>query len=132
MQEKINDVKQIITLFEQSNLDSLELEVDNFKIKLKSKDDVRCNLKKTEKEKVSKGRYIESPLVGTFYTKPNPSAKSFITVGQKIKKGDSLFIIEAMKVMNEIKSDQEGIIEEILVKDGTLVEFGTPIIKLGD
>ncbi len=131
MQEKIDDVKQIISLFENSKLQTLELEIENFKIKLEAK---KLN-EKTEvkiENKKENGRFIESPLVGTFYSRPNPNSKSFIEVGQYIKKGEPLFIIEAMKVMNEIKADQDGTILEILVKDGAVVDFGAPIIRLGD
>ena len=68
--------------------------------------------------------YIKSPLVGTFYRAPSPTSPPFVQQGQKVKKGDILCIIEAMKVMNEIKSDYDGIVKEILVENGKPVEFG--------
>jgi len=68
--------------------------------------------------------YVKSPLVGTFYRAPSPTSPPFVELGQKVKKGDVLCIIEAMKVMNEIKSDYDGIIKEILVENGKPVEFG--------
>ena len=71
-----------------------------------------------------KGTPIVSPMVGTFYTSPSPDAKPFVTVGQSIKKGDKVCIIEAMKLMNEIESEVEGKIVEICVQDGQPVEFG--------
>ena len=66
-------------------------------------------------------------MVGTFYRSPNPDAKPFVEVGQKIKEGDILCIIEAMKLMNEIESDKSGTIVEILVNNATPVEFGEPL-----
>jgi acetyl-CoA carboxylase biotin carboxyl carrier protein len=68
--------------------------------------------------------YVKSPLVGTFYKAPSPTSPPFVQQGQKVKKGDILCIIEAMKVMNEIKSDYDGIVKEILVENGKPVEFG--------
>jgi len=68
--------------------------------------------------------YVKSPLVGTFYRAPSPESPPFVEVGSKIKKGDVLCIVEAMKVMNEIKSEVEGTIKEIFVENATPVEFG--------
>jgi acetyl-CoA carboxylase biotin carboxyl carrier protein len=67
-------------------------------------------------------------MVGTYYSAPSPSAKPFITVGQKIQQGDTIGIIEAMKIMNQIEADHSGTVLEILVKDGEAVEFGQPLI----
>jgi acetyl-CoA carboxylase biotin carboxyl carrier protein len=71
-----------------------------------------------------KGTPIVSPMVGTFYTSPSPDAKPFVTVGQSVKKGDKVCIIEAMKLMNEIEAEVDGKIAEICVQDGQPVEFG--------
>ena len=73
---------------------------------------------------------VKSPMVGTFYKKPSPDAKPYVEVGQRVKKGDVLCIIEAMKLMNEIESEFDGEIVEILVEDGKPVEYGMPIIKI--
>ena len=73
---------------------------------------------------------IVSPMVGTFYSAPLPTAKPFVTVGQKINQGDTVGIIEAMKIMNQIEADQSGTVIEILIKDGEAVEFGQPIIVI--
>ena len=67
-------------------------------------------------------------MVGTYYSAPSPTAKPFITVGQKIQQGDTVGIIEAMKIMNQIEADHSGTVIEILVKDGEAVEFGQPLI----
>ena len=73
---------------------------------------------------------VKSPMVGTAYLAPEPGAKPFIKVGAKVKKGDTVLIIEAMKTMNHIPSTQDGVIEEILVKDGESVEFDQELIKI--
>jgi len=73
---------------------------------------------------------ISSPMVGTYYSAPSPSAKPFVTVGQHVNKGDTIGIIEAMKIMNQIETDHSGTIIEILVKDGEAVEFGQALIVI--
>lgn len=73
---------------------------------------------------------IVSPMVGTFYSAPSPTAKPFITVGQKINQGDTIGIIEAMKIMNQIEADRSGTVIEILVKDGEAIEFGQSLITI--
>ncbi|ULJ69968.1 acetyl-CoA carboxylase biotin carboxyl carrier protein [Wielerella bovis] len=69
----------------------------------------------------------KSPMVGTFYRSPNPTAPAFVEVGKTVKAGDTLCIIEAMKLMNEIEAEKSGVIKEILVENGTPVEFGEPL-----
>ena len=69
-------------------------------------------------------------MVGTFYSKPSPNANSYVEIGQKVKKGDVLCIVEAMKLMNEIESEFDGEIKEILVQDGETVEYGKPLFKI--
>ena len=76
------------------------------------------------------GNLISSPMVGTYYSAPSPSAKPFVTIGQDVKKGDTVGIIEAMKIMNQIEADHSGIVVEILVKDGEAVEFGQALIVI--
>ena len=73
---------------------------------------------------------VKSPMVGTAYLAPKPGAKPFISLGAKVKKGDTVLIIEAMKTMNHIPSTQDGVVEEILVKDGESVEFDQELIKI--
>ena len=69
-------------------------------------------------------------MVGTFYLKPSPTSNAYVEVGKEVKKGDTLCIIEAMKLMNEIESDYNGKIEKILVEDGQPVEYGTPLFEI--
>lgn len=80
---------------------------------------------------VPAGHVLKSPMVGTFYRCPSPGAKSFVELGQQVKEGDTLCIIEAMKLLNEIESDFSGEIKEILVENGQAVEFGQPLFVIG-
>lgn len=77
------------------------------------------------------GHAVKSPMVGTFYRAASPGAKPFVEIGDKVQVGDPLCIIEAMKLMNEIESDQAGVVKEILVENGQPVEFGQPLVVLG-
>jgi acetyl-CoA carboxylase biotin carboxyl carrier protein len=81
---------------------------------------------KPEENKIE-GNIVKSPMVGTFYIKPSPNSNPYVEIGQKVKKGDILCIIEAMKLMNEIESEFDGEIKEILVKDEEPVEYGKPL-----
>lgn len=77
--------------------------------------------------KEPEGNIVKSPMVGTFYSKSSPTAEPFVKVGSKVKKGDTLCIIEAMKLMNEIESEFDGEVVEILVNDEEMVEYGKPL-----
>jgi len=77
------------------------------------------------------GHVVKSPMVGTFYRSPSPGAKPFVEVGQTVSAGDTLCIIEAMKLMNEIEADQGGVIKAILVENGQPVEYGEPLFIIG-
>jgi acetyl-CoA carboxylase biotin carboxyl carrier protein len=77
------------------------------------------------------GHVVKSPMVGTFYRAPNPGAPAFVDVGQTVKEGDPLCIIEAMKLLNEIEADKAGTIKEILVENGQPVEYGQPLFVIG-
>ena len=76
------------------------------------------------------GHKIRSPMVGTFYRSPSPEAKAFVEVGQTVKVGDALCIVEAMKMMNRIEADKAGVVKAILVNDGEAVEFDQPLIVI--
>lgn len=78
----------------------------------------------------SGGKLVESPLVGTFYAAPAEDAAPFVAVGDTVKKGQTLAIVEAMKLMNEIESEFDGIVEEILVENGQAVEYGQPLFRI--
>jgi len=76
------------------------------------------------------GHTVKSPMVGTFYRAPNPGAPAFVQVGQAVKEGEPLCIIEAMKLLNEIEADKTGVIKEILVENGEPVEYGQPLFVI--
>ena len=84
----------------------------------------------TEEEIIDEKKTIKSPIIGTAYLAPEPGGKTFVEVGKKIKKGDTVMIVEAMKTMNHVPSTTDGIVKEICVADGQPVEFGQTIIIL--
>ena len=113
--------KEAVKLVEVSKEDQIETEIiDN---KLNKKQVIDDNSQKDEK-------IVKSPMVGTFYTKPLPDAKPYVEVGTRVKKGDVLCIVEAMKLMNEIESEFDGEVVEVLVNDGEAVEYGMPLFKI--
>lgn len=77
------------------------------------------------------GKQVKAPIVGTFYAAPSPDAKPFVTVGQQVKKGDTVFIIESMKVMSEVQSEFDGVVKEILVSDGDPLEYDQTVMIIG-
>jgi len=84
-----------------------------------------------DEDALPEGHVVKSPMVGTFYRSPSPGADPFIEIGQSVKSGDTLCIIEAMKLLNEIESDATGVIKAILVENGQPVEFGEPLFIVG-
>ena len=77
------------------------------------------------------GHVVKAPMVGTFYRSPSPDAKPFVEVGQSVKEGETICIIEAMKLMNEIEADASGVVKAVLVENGQPVEYGQPLFILG-
>ena len=142
---QIDEIIKLIETVSKNDVDTLNYATDSEKIVIKKnkKKFVTGEIQATpvlqsvsfeavsEKEntKVS-GHTVTSPLVGTFYSAPSPDAPSFVNVGDRVKKGQVIGIIEAMKLMNELESDFDGVIKEILVKDEDVVEFGQPLFIL--
>ncbi len=85
-----------------------------------------------EPEASLEGTVIESPMVGTFYASPSPGSAAFVSVGQTVKPGDTICIVEAMKILNQIESEVSGTIKAVLVEDGQPVEFGQPLMVVDD
>ena len=112
--------KQVIQMIENMPVENLSL---------KEKANEEKNIEKS-KETVEDGNIVKSPMVGTFYLKPSPTSAPYVEVGQKVKKGDVLCIIEAMKLMNEIESEFDGEIAEIFIKDGEAVEYGKALFRI--
>ena len=84
-----------------------------------------------DEDDVPDGHVVKSPMVGTFYRAPSPGAEAFVQIGQAVKEGDTLCIIEAMKLLNEIEADASGVIKAILIDNGEPVEFGAPLFVIG-
>ena len=104
--------------------------LEELKKTLKDKDISNIEISKKPDTEEDSGIIIKSPIVGTAYLAPEPGAKKFVEVGKKIKKGDSVMIVEAMKTMNHVPSTSDGIIKKICVEDGQPVEFGQQLIIL--
>ena len=136
-------IKQLMDDMGNSKLSSIEIEFpDGTKISMTKdgkkvakvvdniavEENIECSATAVEtKQEQITGNIVKSPMVGTFYAKPSPTAEPFVEVGQVVKKGETLCIIEAMKLMNEIESEFDGKIKEILVSDGEAVEYGKPL-----
>lgn len=146
-----SEIKKIMEDMEKSTLAELSLEFpDGTKISLKNVTEektkvisnppsvnVACTSESNTEITTNKIKEIDeslkivtSPMVGTFYAKPSPDAKDFVEIGTKVKKGETLCIIEAMKLMNEIESEFDGEIAEVLLKDGEAVEYGKPLFRI--
>ena len=132
-----NIIKELTDYLNEFNLTEIEYTDKDTKIKvskLSSNQIVSAenSLPSSIEEKVIKvsGTEVKSPIIGTAYHSPEPGAKKFAEVGKKIKKGETVMIIEAMKTMNHIPSTADGVVREICIKDGQPVEFGQTIIIL--
>jgi acetyl-CoA carboxylase biotin carboxyl carrier protein len=116
------------------NLSEIEYAEGTTKVKvsrsINASNTISSELKTKNSVTKDNGNYVTSPIVGTAYLASEPGAKKFAEVGQKIKKGQTIMIIEAMKTMNHVPSTKDGTIAEILVKDGEPVEFGQPLISV--
>lgn len=139
-------IKQLMDDMGNSKLSSIDIDFpDGTKISMKKNENVEISTKvmKSSSQDVKKeepeleqssnentGKIVKSPMVGTFYIKPNPSANPYVEVGKKVKKGDVLCIIEAMKLMNEIESEFDGEVAEIFIKDGEAVEYGKALFRI--
>ena len=127
-------IEELVGYLKEFNLSEIEYSEGATKVKVSlSINNPGTVFSATEKKKsiikdISK--HITSPIVGTAYLAPEPEAKKFVEVGQKIKKGQTIMIIEAMKTMNHVPSTQDGVVSEVLVKDGEPVEFGQPLISI--
>ena len=136
-------IKELSDYLDEFNLTELEYTEKDTKIKV-SKNNISVNnqtvpasnnnISSSETSKISEniksGTEITSPIIGTAYHAPEPGAKKFVEIGKKIKKGDTVMIVEAMKTMNHVPSNSDGVVKQILVSDGQPVEFGQVLIIL--
>jgi acetyl-CoA carboxylase biotin carboxyl carrier protein len=146
----VKELREMISLMQENGLVELEIEKNGFKIRLKkgaagaivpemghaaspvlTQPGVAPQVSPLPAEQREAGMYfVRSPMVGTFYASPAPDAQPYVVQGKDMKEGDILCIIEAMKLMNEIKSEVHGRVVEILVKNGQSVEFDQPLFKI--
>ncbi|NEZ47630.1 acetyl-CoA carboxylase biotin carboxyl carrier protein [Clostridium niameyense] len=142
------EIECIIKAVSESNLSSLDIECDGVSIKMKKEKDIVCdkiiskdqlpltedkyNVEEIVEEEIEDENYVTvvSPIVGTFYESSGVGKEPYVKVGDKIKKGDILCIVEAMKVMNEIESEIDGEVVSILVKNEDMVEYGEDLFKI--
>ena len=145
------EIIKLIDLLEKRNLSQFELEVEGLKIKISrnqpqvsspeappilptsSESEEKSNplsLEPSREDNKNNLHCISSPMVGTFYSAPDPSSAPFVEIGDKVEKNQTLCIIEAMKLMNEIESDIDGILEEIYVQNGKPVEYGKKLFAI--
>ena len=136
---KINKkiIEELVGYLKEFNLTEIEYSEEKTKVKVSKS---LNNLTVTSPEVINKKNILEknldsslkvtSPIIGTAYLAPEPGAKKFVEEGQKIKKGQTIIIIEAMKTMNRVPSTQDGVVSKVLVKDGEPVEFGQPLISI--
>ena len=133
---KINKkiIEELTGYLKEFNLSEISYSEGTTKVKVSrsiSNTNISPSEIKTKQQVISdNGSQITSPIVGTVYLAPEPGGKKFVEVGQKIKKGQTVMIVEAMKTMNHIPSTQDGTVNKILVKDGEPVEFGQPLISI--
>ena len=138
-----NIIKELSNYLDEFNLTEIEITEKDTKIKVSknnlsisdqpvqtSSNAQTVNQSVSEKPSVKSGTEITSPIIGTAYHAPEPGAKKFVEVGKKIKKGDTIMIVEAMKTMNHVPSTQDGVVKEICIEDGHPVEFGQTLILL--
>lgn len=143
-----SEIKQIIKDMEESKLAELEIEFkDGTKVKMRkdfkppfpppmpnvqptNMQVVANNFETPAVAKEEATNVVKSPMIGTFYSKPSPDSEPYVKVGDKVKKGEILCIIEAMKLMNEIESEFDGVVTEVLVEDGKPVDYGKPLFKI--
>ena len=130
-------IKELVDNLEEFKLTELEYSEKDTKIKVSRQSKVSQNItpeitleRNNQKAETVSGTEIKSPIIGTAYLAPEPGAKKFIETGKKIKKGDTVMIVEAMKTMNHVPSPKDGIVKSINVEDGQPVEYGQTLVVI--
>ncbi|MEE3309210.1 acetyl-CoA carboxylase biotin carboxyl carrier protein [Sharpea azabuensis] len=135
----MDKVKELMKAFEEANINKMKLEMHDLKLELeKSSGTAQKSIEKRREETIEEKEpqsdilayKVKSPLVGTFYASPSPDAKAYVQVGDHVIKGTTLCIIEAMKVMNEIKAPVNGVIQKILVQANDMVEYDQVLMTI--
>ena len=133
---KINKkiIEELTGYLKEFNLSEIEYAEGTTKVKVSrsanNSSNVSAEINKKQSTAENNNAHVTSPIVGTAYLAPEPGARKFVEEGQKVKKGQTIMIIEAMKTMNHVPSTQDGTVSKILVKDGEPVEFGQPLISV--
>ena len=136
---KINKklIKELVENLEEFKLTELEYSENDIKIKVSRQIQTSQNIspdiiteKNNKKVEIVSGTEIKSPIIGTAYLAPEPGAKKFVETGKKIKKGDTVMIVEAMKTMNHVPSPKDGVVKSINVEDGQPVEYGQTLVVI--
>ena len=136
---KINKklIKELVENLEEFKLTELEYSEKDIKIKVSRQIQTSQNIspdivteKNNKKVEIVSGTEIKSPIIGTAYLAPEPGAKKFVETGKKIKKGDTVMIVEAMKTMNHVPSPKDGVVKSINVEDGQPVEYGQTLVVI--
>ena len=136
---KINKklIKELVICLEENNLSELEYTEKDIKIKVarnsfkeNNKIEISTNKAELNEDKITTGIEIKSPIIGTAYLAPEPGGKKFVEIGKKIKKGDTVMIVEAMKTMNHVPSTKDGVVKKVVVEDGQPVEYGQTLVIL--
>ncbi|MDD8048330.1 MAG: acetyl-CoA carboxylase biotin carboxyl carrier protein subunit [Thomasclavelia sp.] len=143
---KLDLVKELMNEFENANVSKMKIEIEGIKLELEkngventtptlinTSKEVETTTSKTEEKKPTTNPnavYVKAPLVGVYYSSSSPDKPAFVEVGSKVRKGQTLCIIEAMKVMNEIKAPQDGVITSILASNEDLIEFDQIIMTI--
>ena len=138
----IDTIKEIMKTFSQSSIAKMELDTKDLKIRLEKEvqgeivhvapTPVVSSVVEQQPKEQEAGTWVKAPLVGTYYSARSAGATPFVQIGQRVKKGDILCIIEAMKVMNEIASPVDGVVSEIVVTNEAMVEFDQELIRIGE
>ena len=127
-------IEELVGYLKEFNLREIEYAEGATKVKvsraIKNSGIISAEVNKEKTIVESNGTNVTSPIVGTAYLAPEPGAKKFVEVGQKVKKGQTIMIVEAMKTMNHVPSTENGTVSKIFVKDGEPVEFGQPLISI--
>ena len=144
----LRKIKKLIEMLQESDLNEIEVKEGEESVRINRKKEVNINPAAPqvsisapapqqsvsppaiEEEPTHELAKITSPMVGTFYRSPAPGKPAFVEIGQKVKAGDVVCIVEAMKMMNQVKSDVDGVVREIHIEDGQPVEFDQPLISI--
>ena len=135
---KIDTIRRIIELFEQSSVSKMELEHADFTIRLEKINEVKLaqtassfhDTEANTEDESSKNEWVVSPVIGMYYQQPDANLPPFVRIGDTVREGDVIGVVESMKILNELRSPLNGRVAEILVSDRALVQCGQPLLRI--